>query len=137
MKPKKFTARNITILNLNRRPDRQGDIFPPECYVTFKNPVVVVYEYDYSRVLGKAYLMRVQNTIVADLHIISGIEDDGEAKTLIQQMYPSISARVNERVDKHVFQIEITAVSMGFTENADEFIEPLGRRVVRDRKPVP
>lgn len=136
MKLKKYAARNIPVLNLKRRPDSTGDIIPPECYVVFKNPVPVIYEYDYEKVIGKAYLMRVQNQIIADLQIVSGIEDDEEAKALIQQMYPAVSARVNERVDQHVLGIEITAISVGYNKNTDEFITSLGPSVTRIRKPI-
>lgn len=136
MKIKKYAARNVPVLNLTRRPDSTGEIIPPECYVVFKNPVPVIYDYDYTKIIGKAYLMRVQNQIVADLQVVSGIEDAEEAKILVQEMHPAISGRVNERYENHVFGLEITGISLSYNRNCDEFITKLGDRVTRVRKTI-
>lgn len=133
---KKYAARNVLVLNLTYRPDVQGDIIPPECHVTFNNPVPIIYEFDYQKVIGKAYLMRIQDTIVADLQMVSGIDEEEEAKSLIQKMHPAISARKTQAYENHILGLDITAIAVSYNRNVDEFITELGDKVFRIRKPI-
>ncbi len=136
MRLKKYIAISVPVLNLTGRPDAHGDILPPECCVTFKNPVPIVYSFDYQKVIGKAYLMRVKDSIVADLHMMSGIEDEEEAKALIQSMFPSVGARKTKANQTCILGLDITAISVSYDKNVDQFITELGNKVIRVRKPI-
>ena len=110
------------------------DIFPPEATVEFNYVIPVIYDMNSSLIIGKAYLMRVSNTIVADLHITSDVADESEAKVLIQLMYPTAIVRTRSRVQNIVFDISIASISVGFGKNFDAFIARIGNNVTKDSK---
>ena len=79
---KKFSAKNVIVLNLTNRPDEDGVVFPPYVLVEFANPVPLVFEHDWRRIIGHAYLMRVNDAIVADIHLNALVQDAEEAESL-------------------------------------------------------
>lgn len=136
MKTKKYRVNDVTVLVLRHEKDKQNQIYPPECYVTFNNPIPVMYNYDNAKTVGAAYLMRVQNRIIADITLQSNIDEEDKAKNILGEMIPAIAAVVNQRHDNIILGLEIVALSVSFNENEDTAIRKLGSNIYRLRKKI-
>lgn len=125
----KFIAAAVPVLRFKRRPDRSGDIIPPECHCTFQKQVPVNFDGDENNQIGWATLKRVKNQLVADFHLWSTMTPPEAAHALIQQLVPSINGRIKDAFENLITHMEVTSVTLGHS-NADQGILPLGSKVL-------
>lgn len=125
----RFLASSVIVLNLNHEPDSSGEIIPPEASALISNPIPVLFEFDPASAVGEAYLMRVGNKIIADMHLYSSDKDGVRALDIIKTLYPAIGYQKLQCYENITTHLEVMCVSLGRHGNQDKSIQPLGQRV--------
>jgi hypothetical protein len=125
----KFEASGITVLRFSYKPDRSGEIIPPECHIKFANPLWVVFDGGSGKddVVGRARVRREGNLLLADLELVSHWDSES-ALAAISELRPAICGKILDAHEATILRLELHAISLG-DGNADKLIQPLGGRL--------
>lgn len=129
-----FIATDVTVLKLNYDPDQHGQVIPPEAFIEIHNPVPILVDFNWERVIGQAHLMRQGNKVVAEMEFSSPQSDTlAQNVQTMMQMYPAVGGQIMqfEEVDdvNHILHFGIMCLSVCWNPNADSTIPPLGSKV--------
>lgn len=125
----RFLATNIIVLNMSHTADSSGEIIPPEAHINLENPVPILFEFDETTEIGDAYITRIGNRLVADLHMYSTDSKVDAALNIIKTLYPSVAYLKLDYHNNVTTKLEILCVSVGRHSNHDKTIKTLGNGV--------
>jgi hypothetical protein len=123
-----FTASSVVVLNFSHNPDSSHTIIPPEAHAEFPKKIdVLVGEGDYRA--GYAMLRRQDNQILADMTLVSHMEDDQEALRLMKTLYPALELTVLEAYKNTILKLTLDGLFLTYHRNDDLNILPLGEAI--------
>lgn len=124
-----YQADQVPFLRFIRKPDRQGHVIPPECYVTWPSRVPVTFNFEKRDVVGHAVIQRRGKLLVADMEISSKL-NVCRALPLLRLLTPCagfeiIQAEVHDGAYV-ILEIKLTDIGLSLNGNVDRKIAALG-----------
>lgn len=124
----RFFARNVPVLNFSYRPDRSGQVIPPEAHVTYPKSLWVYFE-EMRNPIGAAKLRRQGNVLIADMDLITTWDKPSEAYMGIKGLTPCIAGTIVDAHEQTITHMNLTYLILSRHGNADVSLEPIGNKL--------
>lgn len=124
----RLKAQGVTILNFNYRPDKTGEVVPPECYISGNLDEIPIY-FDHDEFLvGLAKVRRDGDRLLADLEFWIENSDLAGAMAGIAQLIPCTVGVVTSRHEHMLLGMRLESIWMAY-QNQDGALLPIGDRL--------
>jgi len=132
-------SKEITVLNLSRKPDKQGDIIDKNCKIDFSElgKVTLNYKEGPENCLGIVNFKKLKTKVKAKIKFFDEHPMYTDLKAMVEagiKLYPAIGGTIERKDGNKITKMKITELALCPNVNVDPNIKPIGKELFDEKR---